>query len=122
MYSHIVRDVFIKIEVDQKVFNRVLQQKLNEINVPNNKEWKKTVSLENRFIRLTVKGSYIDLQIKKVFLDRDIVIRLGDIIDYDKKKVHEYVNTKTNKTVTASTVQEAADKFKINMRHIKRVK
>lgn len=122
MYYHIKKDLYIKVEVPLKTFNKTLQRKLNEINVPNSKAWRDIVKRENKFIRLTNQGSYIDLNIRKIINNDNITIMMGDIIDFDRQKQHSYINTKTKETCQATTVQEAATILGINVRHIKRHK
>ena len=122
MYHHIKKELYLKVEVEQKIFNKALQNKMGEICVPNTPEWQDKIKLENKFIRLTTNGSYIDLKIQRISVKGDIIIRLGDIIDFDRQKMHTYTNTKTGEQCQATTVQGASDIFKVNLRHIKKAK
>ena len=122
MYYHIEKELYIKVDVELKTFNKTLRRKLNEINVPKNKAWIDITKRENKFIRLSNNGSYIDLEIRKILFSDNITIMLGDIIDFDRQKQHKYINKKTLDTCLANTIQEAATILKINVRHIKRHK
>jgi hypothetical protein len=122
MYNYIKKAIYIKVETDSKVFNKAFKRKLNEINVPNDESWAAIMSRENEFIRIINDGAYIDFKIQKIFLDRDYVIRLGDIIDFDRQKTHTYINVKTNVTCVATTIQEASSFLGVNIRHVKKVK
>jgi len=122
MYYHIEKDLYIKLEVDQKLFNKALQKKVGEINIPYNDEWNKIVCQDNKFIRLTVQGSYIDLKINRISIGKKITVWMGEIIDFNRQKLKTYVNKLNNITCLASTIQEASSIFKVNLRHIKQKK
>ena len=122
MYSYIKKALYIKITADKKLFNKAFKGNLNEINVPLDKEWTEIIERENEFLRVVCGGAYVDFVIKKVFIDRDYVIRLGDIIDSNKQKTHEYININTDETCIASTIQEASSFLGVNVRHVKKVK
>ncbi len=122
MYHHIEKILYIKLEVDQKKFQTALLGKYMEIELDYNDEWKDIVFRDNKFIRLTRQSSYIDLMINKIAIGDKIIIYTGNTIDYDIVKENGYMNKTTGETCVAKTIQEAAIKLNINIRHVARIK
>lgn len=94
---------------------------MNEITVPCNNEWEQIVNRANKFVRITTDGSYIDLQIIKVYIDKTFVIRMGNILDFDRQRNKNYKNNITGDMCVAETVQDAALHFGVNIRHVRRI-
>jgi len=122
VYYHIEKILFIKVEVSQKIYDKAIKNKLKEVPLPYTTKWQEDIHRDNKFIRLTTQGAYVDLNIKKIYIDKEIIVQIGSVIDFDRQKMHQYTNLKNGNICTATTVQGAADFFKVNLRHIKKVK